>query len=145
MTKINGKMTLTFNSEVYSQLLSEYQPRIIKTEAENDNFLELVEELLARPQLTPEENALLELLVRLIEDFEDKHYQINASSPQSRLLHLMDARNLTEADLVEVLGSQEIVQQFISGRIELSHAQAEALGKFFHVDAGLFKYSDRLT
>lgn len=62
-------------------LLSEYQPGIIKTEAENDKFLEVVEELLARPQLSAEENALLELLLRLIEDFEDKHYQINASSP----------------------------------------------------------------
>jgi HTH-type transcriptional regulator / antitoxin HigA len=138
MTKINGKMILTFNSEVYSQLLSEYQLRIIKTEEENDNFLAVVEELLDRPQLSPEQNALLELLIRLIEDFEDKHYQINASSPQSRLLHLMEARNLTEADLVPVLDSQEIVQQFMSGKIELTHEQAEALGKFFHVDASLF-------
>lgn len=138
MTKTNGKMTLTFNSAVYSQLLSEYQPRIIKTEAENDKFLEVVEELLARPQLAPEENALLELLVRLIEDFEDKHYQINASSPQSRLLHLMEARSLTEADLIAVLGSDDIVEKFLSDTIELTHEQAEALGKFFHVDASLF-------
>ncbi|WP_260675958.1 MULTISPECIES: hypothetical protein [Nostocales] len=36
-------MTLTINPEIYSQLLSKYQPRIIKTEAENDKFLEIVD------------------------------------------------------------------------------------------------------
>jgi HTH-type transcriptional regulator / antitoxin HigA len=60
-------MTLTINREIYSQLLSTYQPRIIKTEEENEQFLEIVEELLARNDLTPEEDTLLELLVKLIE------------------------------------------------------------------------------
>ncbi|WP_226889005.1 hypothetical protein [Nostoc sp. MG11] len=54
-------MTLTFNLDIYSQLLSQHQPRIIKTEEENDKFLETVEELLFRSHLTPEEDALLEL------------------------------------------------------------------------------------
>ena len=62
-------MTLTINSEIYSQLLSKYQPRIIQTEAENEEFLKIVEELLARQNLTTEENTILDLLVKLIEDF----------------------------------------------------------------------------
>ncbi|MGF1986646.1 MAG: helix-turn-helix domain-containing protein [Nostoc sp. ZfuVER08] len=131
-------MTLTFNSEVYSQLLSQYQPRIIKTEEENEKFLETVEALLSRSDLTPEEDALLELLVKLIEDFEDKYYQLNASTPRSRLLHLMEARSLEQADLVEIIGSSEIVAKVINGELEITKEQAEALGKFFHVDTSLF-------
>ena len=138
MTKTPGKMTLTFNSEIYSQLLSQHQPRIIKTEEENEKFLETVEELLSRSHLTPEEDALLELLVKLIEDFEDKHYQLNSSTPYSRLLHLMEARGLEQADLVEILGSSEIVANVINGELEITNKQAKALGKFFHVDASLF-------
>ncbi|MTJ54615.1 transcriptional regulator [Anabaena sp. UHCC 0253] len=65
------------HSEAYSELLSQYQPRVIKTEEENEKFLAVVEDLLSRSHLTPEENMLLELLVRLIENFEDKHYQLN--------------------------------------------------------------------
>ncbi|MEG4576112.1 transcriptional regulator [Microcoleus sp. N3A4] len=61
---------VSFDLNIYSSLLSQYQPRIIKTEEENERFLEIVEELLSRPNLTPEEDALLELLVKLIEDFE---------------------------------------------------------------------------
>ncbi|MBE8997481.1 transcriptional regulator [Nostoc sp. LEGE 12447] len=131
-------MTLTFNSNIYSQLLSQHQPRIIKTEEENEKFLETVEELLSRSHLTLEEDALLELLVKLSEDFEDKHYQLNSSTPRSRLLHLMEARTLEQADLVEILGSSEIVTKIMNGELEITKKQAEALGKFFHVDASLF-------
>ncbi|MEH1895285.1 MAG: transcriptional regulator [Nostoc sp.] len=131
-------MTLTFNSDIYSELLSQHQPRIIKTEEENEKFLETVEELLSRSHLTPEEDTLLELLVKLIEDFEDKHYQLNSSTPYSRLLHLMEARGLEQADLVEILGSSEIVTKIMNGELEITKEQAVALGKLFHVDPSLF-------
>jgi HTH-type transcriptional regulator / antitoxin HigA len=138
ITKITGKMTFIFNSDIYSQLLSQHQPRIIKTEEENEKFLETVEELLSRSHLTTEEDALLELLVKLIEDFEDKHYQLNFSTPYSRLLHLMEARSLEQADLVEIFGSSDIVAKIMNGELEITKKQAEALGNFFHVDANLF-------
>jgi HTH-type transcriptional regulator / antitoxin HigA len=63
-------VTFSFNSETYSQLLVHYQPRIIKTEEENEKFLQTVEELLSRSHLIPEE------------DFEDKHYELNISTLQ---------------------------------------------------------------
>jgi len=134
-------MSITFDANIYSSLLSKYQPRIIKTEEENEIFLEIVEELLSRPNLTPEEDTLLEMLVKLIEDFEDKHYQLNSSTPQSRLAHLMDARSLEPEDLVEIMGSSEAVVEVINGRLEISKKQAEALGDFFHVDPGLFLFN----
>jgi len=140
MTKTTGKMTLTFDSDKYSSLLSQYQPRIIKNEDENEIFLEIVESLLSRENLTPEEDTLLELLVKLIEDFEENHYQLNASTPQSRLIHLMDARSLEPADLVEIIGSIEMVTELINGQLEITKKQAEALGKFFHVNPGLFLF-----
>ncbi len=140
MTKTTGKMTLTFDSDKYSSLLSQYQPRIIKNEDENEIFLEIVESLLSRENLTPEEDTLLELLVKLIEDFEEKHYQLNASTPQSRLIHLMEARSLEPADLIEIIGTIEMVTELINGQLEITKKQAEALGKFFHVNPGLFLF-----
>ncbi len=141
MIKKTGKMTITFDRDIYSKLLSKYQPRIIKTEEENDFFLEIVEELISTKNLNPEEEALLQLLVKLMEDFEDKHYQINASTPQSRLLHLMEARSLDATDLLEIMGSREAVVEVINDRLEITKQQAEALGRFFHVDPGLFLFN----
>ena len=130
-----------FDSNKYSSLLSQYQPRIIKNEDENEIFLEIVESLLSRNNLTPEEDTLLELLVKLIEDFEEKSYQINASTPHSRLLHLMDARSLEPADLVGIMDTIEIVNQIINNQLEITKKQAEALGKFFHVNPSLFLFN----
>jgi HTH-type transcriptional regulator/antitoxin HigA len=140
MTKTTGKMTLTFDSDRYSSLLSQYQPRIIKNEDENEIFLEIVESLLSRNNLTPEEDTLLELLVKLIEDFEETHYQLNASTPHSRLLHLMDARSLEPTDLVEIIGPIDMVTEIVNCQREITKKQAEALGKFFHVNPGLFLF-----
>jgi HTH-type transcriptional regulator / antitoxin HigA len=140
MTKITGKMTITINSEMYSQLLSKYQPRIIKTEAENEAFLEVVEELLSRQNLTPEESMILELLVKLIEDFEDKNYQLNYSTPRSRMIHLMEVQNITKDDLVEVFGSSDTVDKVINGELKIDSQQALALGKLLHIDSSVFLY-----
>ena len=134
-------MTITFDRNIYRKLLSKYQPRIIKTEEKNEFFLEIVEELISTKNLKSEEEALLQLLVKLIEDFEDKHYQINASTPQSRLLHLMEARSLDATDLLEIMGSREAVVEVINDRLEITKQQAEALGRFFHVDPGLFLFN----
>jgi HTH-type transcriptional regulator/antitoxin HigA len=131
-------MTAIINRERYAELLSKYQPRIIKTEKENEAFLAIAEELMARPQLNLEEDVFLELLVHLIEEFEEKHYAIGSSTPHSRLLHLMEARSLDYADLVSALGSIEVSKAVVEEHSKIDLEQASALGQFFHIDPRLF-------
>ena len=68
-------MTLTFDPIHYSELLFQYQPKIIKTEAENEKALSLVEQLMHQKNRSPEEDALYDLLVVLIEKFECEFYE----------------------------------------------------------------------
>lgn len=132
-------MTLNFNSDNYASLLVKYQPKVIKTEEENQQAIALAEELSHRVNRTVEESALLELLITLIEKYEDEHYPMQETTPHSMLLHLMDVRSLEAADLVAILGSREVVSQVMSGKQEITHNMAKALGQFFHVDASLFE------
>ncbi|MFM6814284.1 MAG: hypothetical protein ACKPJ4_20465, partial [Dolichospermum sp.] len=60
-----GKMTLTFNPEKYKQLLTAYLPRVIKTEAENEQALAIAEDLMHKER-TNEENELYQLLIQQI-------------------------------------------------------------------------------
>ena len=106
-------MTLTINSEIYSQLLSKYQPRIIQTEAENDYFLEVVEELEHRPNKTPEEETHLELLITLIEKFEEVHYPIPKGTTSSMILHLMEAQDKNKESLITIFGSIENIDKIL--------------------------------
>lgn len=132
-------MTLTFNSDKYRDLLDQYQPKLIRNEEENEKALAVLEELMHRNNRSPEEDELYELLIILIEKFEQEYYSPGkASQPDSMLRFLMDQRNIKESDLVSILGSQEIVSKVLNGQQEISKAQAQALGEFFRVDCGLF-------
>ena len=64
-------MTLTFNQEKYQSLLVTYMPKVIKTEAENEQALKIVERLM-HSQRTTEEDELYQLLITLIEKFEQE-------------------------------------------------------------------------
>jgi HTH-type transcriptional regulator/antitoxin HigA len=132
-------MPPTFNSEKYGELLSQYQPKLIRTEAENEKALAIVEALIHRPNRSLEENELFALLITLIEKFEQDHYLPGAAStPRSRLLFLMEQRQLKPADLISLLGSEDALAAVMNGDREISTFQARALGAFFHVDPGLF-------
>lgn len=131
-------MTLTLNPESYGRLLAQYQPKVITTEEENDAAIALAEELDHRSKRTPEEDALLDLLATLIEKFEQEHYPIPQGTPLSSLLHLMEARELKQEDLVGVIGSRGVVSEVVNGKRSISKAQAKALAEFFKVDVGLF-------
>jgi HTH-type transcriptional regulator / antitoxin HigA len=135
----SGRMTLTFNPNKYSELLSRYQPKLIRTEADNEQALAIAEELMHRPDRSLEENELYDLLITLIEKFEQDYYLPGtASTPHSMLLFLMDQRDLQASDLVEVFGSEKIAADTITYQTELRKDQIKALGKFFQVDPGLF-------
>jgi len=127
------------NSQRYGRLLSKAQPMIVRTEEENERALSLVEKLFEKgDKLSSEETALLELLVKLIADFEEEYYPIRDASPQEVLLELMNARGLKQADLANVLGSKSRVSEVLSGKRELSKSQIKSLSEFFNVSAELF-------
>ena len=89
---------------------------------------------------------LLELFVTLIEKFEETHYLIPQGTPNSMLMHLMDARDITTEALAEVIGSLEVALQIVNGdspsetlrERTINAAEAEVLADYFHVDANLF-------
>ena len=69
-----------------------------------------------------------------------QHYAIDASTPYSRLLHLMESRDLLPIDLVDVLGSSAAVKAIIEDQTAIDDAQAIVLGRFFHVNPSLLQY-----
>ena len=139
MIKTNGKTIPTFNSDKYKDLLLQYQPKLIRTEEENARALAIVEELMHRSNRTPEEDELYDLLISLIEKFEQEYYLPGRSStPSSILQFLMEQRSVKQADLVGIIGSKGVVSEVVNGKREISKSQAKALGEFFQVEPGLF-------
>ncbi len=93
---------------------------------------------MACKERTPEQTAILQLLVTLIEKFENKHYPIEPSSPNAILKHLMEAREIKQSDLVGIIGSKGVVSEVVNEKRSISKEQAKALGEFFNVSPALF-------
>jgi HTH-type transcriptional regulator/antitoxin HigA len=131
-------MTFTFNSQKYQQLLVNYQPKLIRTEDENQKALAIVEELMYCQNRTIEENELYELLILLIEKFEQEFYQPPTATPHSMIAFLLEQQNLDRQALIEVLGDSQTVAQLLDQKQMITSQQAKALGDFFQVDPHLF-------
>ena len=131
-----GKAT----EQKYAELLTTALPKPIETEAENERALEIVNRLMSKGErkLTAEERWLLRMLVRLIEDFEEKAYPIDEAPPRAVLKTLMEDRGLKQVDLAPLFGGRSRVSDALAGKREISKAQAKALAAFFKVPADLF-------
>jgi HTH-type transcriptional regulator / antitoxin HigA len=115
-------------------LLADFVPEVITSEAEYDRALAIAEPLVANRNLSNEESKFLSLIVTLIEDYEGKHYPMGDVS----LLHLMEYSGTIQADLVGSIGSAEIVSEIVDGKRSIDPIQAKALGEYFQVSASLF-------
>jgi HTH-type transcriptional regulator / antitoxin HigA len=137
-------MTATINKKSYLELLdtANITPKVIESEDEYDRYLVVAENLLhKRTNRTAEETALLMLLVKLIEDYESIHHNLDdwgESTPTDILRHLMTASGTRQVDLVGVIGSKGVVSEVVNGHRIISREQAKSLGKFFELSPGLF-------
>ena len=132
-------LSRVLEKKTYSELLAAIQPRVINTEDENEFFLTVIERLIDFGEdLTPEQGRLLDLLVALVEDFEEQHYQLKQAKPHEILGELMKERNLKQKDLIGIFKSKGIASEVINGKRSISKAQAKELGQFFNVSPAVF-------
>jgi HTH-type transcriptional regulator / antitoxin HigA len=132
------KMSTTTANPIYGKLLAKVLPRVIQSEKENDRYTETLLGLEQKDTLTPEEKDLADLLALLIEDFEEKHYQLPKASPLEAISFLMDQHGLKQKDLVDVFGTPSIVSEVLSGKRDLNKDHISRLSKRFRVSPELF-------
>jgi HTH-type transcriptional regulator / antitoxin HigA len=132
-------MTLTFNPATYIELLSEAIPKVITTDEECDRALAILEPLHFKTSLSPEEDALYDLLAMLIEAYEEKTYPMPFSPPHEVLQHILESSGTRQADLVDLgIGSSGVVSEIVNGKRAISKEQAKKLGERFKVSPSLF-------
>ncbi len=130
--------SLTVSPE-YSALLTKVPPKVIRTEREHDAYAEILYTLDQRSKdLTPAEKELADLLTLLIEDFEERRFQLPRAKPLDALRFLMDQHGLRQKDLVSVFGTASIVSEIVAGKRELNKDHIKRLSERFHVSPELF-------
>jgi HTH-type transcriptional regulator/antitoxin HigA len=123
---------------VYAKLLAKIPPKVIRTEAENEHYINALYALEQKRSLKREEKELADLLTLLIEDFEAKRYQLPRATPRQALSFLMEQHGLKQKDLLDIFGARSIVSEVISSKRELTKEQIRRLSQRFHVSPEIF-------
>jgi HTH-type transcriptional regulator/antitoxin HigA len=132
-------MSATAVRSEYAALLSSTLPAVIRSEAENERYIAMLEELDGKGnRMTAAERRMAELLTLLIEDFEEKHYALKTASPVEVLNELMLANDLKQKDLVDVFGTPSIVSEVLHGKRHLTTEHIRRLSRRFHVSPEVF-------
>ena len=108
--------------------------RPIRTEADYEAALARVASLMDAREGTPEGEEL-DVLVDLVEVYEDKHYPMGYPDPVSAIEFCMDQQDLAPRDLVPYIGSRARVSEVLSGKRAITMSMARALHEHLGIPA----------
>jgi HTH-type transcriptional regulator/antitoxin HigA len=128
----------TVGKQEYRNLISRTLPHVIRTEAENEHYISVLQYLDDLPHPTPAQRELADLLTLLIEAFEEQHYALKPASPIEHLVELMAANDLKQKDLIDIFGTASIVSEVLNGKRQLTTEHIRRLSERFHVSPELF-------
>lgn len=123
-------------SEKYA--LAAGSPTAITSERQHQEYLAVLDKLASKERPTSEEEKYADVLITLIEAYEEEHHAIPEASPVEVLRALIEANELRQKDLAPILGTESIVSEILRGKRELNKGQIEKLSKRFRVSPAVF-------
>ncbi len=91
----------------------------IKTQKDYDNTLERVDKLMNAEPNTQEFDEL-DILVTLVEAYEEIHYKIEAPDPVAAIKFRMEQDSLKQKDLIPIIGSKSRVSEILNKKRKLT-------------------------
>ena len=97
------------------------EPRIIKSQVQYRRYLGEVERLAARdPDPDSAAGGRLELLAKLVEDYEKARFQFRKPGAVEAILFRMEEQGLRQKDIAEILGGKNRASEVLSGKRTLT-------------------------
>lgn len=93
--------------------------KLIKTDAEYEQALKRLEKIFDAMQGTPESDEA-DILGMLIDEYEKKHYPIEAPDPIEAIKIRMEEMQLKQADMVEIIGGKSRVSEVLNRKRRLT-------------------------
>jgi len=113
-------------------------PTPIASERQHEEYLSVLDKLANKEDPTREEEKYAEVLITLIEAYEEDHDSVPDASPIEILRTLMDANDLRQKDLVSIFGSESIVSEVLRKKRGLNKTHIEKLSKRFRISPAVF-------
>jgi len=108
--------------------------RPIHNETDYDNALDRVDELMdLNPEMHTSQSDELEILVLLIEKYEEKAWNISEPDPIEAIKIRMEEMQLKQKDLVPFIGNKSKVSEVLNRKVGLSLNMIYNLAKGLHL------------
>ena len=114
--------------------------KVLKTEdAYHKASLRLMEIFHAAPNTL--EFDELELLIVLVKDYDDQHYQLPELDAMEVIKFKMQEMGIKAKDLETIIGSKGHVSAILSGKREITLKMAQKLKNYFRIPAEVFLHN----
>ncbi|HEX5424262.1 MAG TPA: ImmA/IrrE family metallo-endopeptidase [Candidatus Acidoferrales bacterium] len=114
------------------------EPKIIKTDEQYQTYLAEVGRLAAYdPMPGTLDGDRLELLAKLVEDYEKERYRFERPDPIEAIRFRMEEQGLRQKDLAPLLGGRNRVSEILARKRPLTLSAVRALSDTLHISADL--------
>ena len=124
--------------EKYVDLVNEFPPRLIESEADFIAIQQIVDTLLDASQLSVEQRKYLNLLGIIIHEYEERTVEIPDIYGIALLNVLIEEWGLKQKELVPIFKTESIASAVINGHRQLTVEHIKKLSKFFHLSPAVF-------
>jgi HTH-type transcriptional regulator/antitoxin HigA len=122
----------------YLELVMSFALASIKSDQHLGAAQEVMDRLLAKGELDDGEEMYLDALSDLVAAYEDKHHAIEPASDADLLLHLMEAKGITQIQLSHDVGiAKSSISEVLAGKKKFSKQMIRKLADYFNVDVSV--------
>jgi HTH-type transcriptional regulator / antitoxin HigA len=125
----------------YLDLVLRFPLRPIRSDKELDEAVRMVDSLLDRKNLAPEEEDYLEVLGDLIEQYESEAHPIAPVSDKEMLRHLIEAKGVAQTEVCKATRiADSTISEVLKGKRSLNRGHIGKLARYFKVSPDVFVF-----
>lgn len=123
----------------YLDLVRQFPLRPLRSEADLDAAIAVIDALIDRPQLTAPEQDYLDVLSDLVEAYEAEMVPMRPVGDAELLRFLIEQKRVTQARTATGAGiAESTISEVLAGKRKLNRTQIAKLARYFHVEPGAF-------
>ena len=125
----------------YFALVVKLPLRPIRSDEDLAKAIRMVDSLLDRRDLAPDEEDYLEVLGDLIERYEGEAHPLAPVSDADMLRHLIEAKEVSQTEISTATGiADSTISEVLKGKRSLNRSHIGKLARYFNVSPELFAF-----
>jgi HTH-type transcriptional regulator / antitoxin HigA len=123
----------------YLDLIRRFPLRPLRTEADLDAAVAVIDELIDRAALTAPEQDYLDVLSDLVETYEAEMIPMRPVGDAELLRFLIEHKSVSQTEAASGAGiAESTISEVLAGKRKLNRGQIAKLARYFDLDPGVF-------